>query len=588
MSFRKIILTLGTLLACITATAGNKKSDQHAEHERRRFSYFFQEAVKQRLLGNYSIAGDLLQKCYYINPKDDALLRETSELYKQAGDTKNAAIYAYLAYTAAPDNYWQSTHAAEMMLAINNIQATTSILEESIKKHPKEDNCYYALVGIYERMQQYEKAIEVLNKYEKNNGIQEEISLEKYKCYSALKQNEKAFKEIENLANAFPHETRYRLMTADIYYESGEKEKALGIYKNVLSQEPENGIALLALAKHYELTGEKEKAVTEMEKALRSSSVDFETKVSILGEFLNYVQERDEWKTRILTLFESLEDTYPEVADVHYFYASYYIAIQNYAAATSQLRKAIALAPDNKDYYYMIIELMASDKSESHSTVDSTALTNECIQFIDSAKSRFPDEAKFYFYEASIHLTEKDYDKAQKQIEAGIAIANRQKDAQISSQLYGMLGDIFHETGKKEEAYDAYENGLKFSSTNTQILNNYSYYLAEEGKDLEKAEKMIKLCLKIEPGNTNAIDTYAWVLFKQGFYHLAKQNIERLTSLTNLSPESMQVIWEHYGDILYKTGDAPKAIEAWKKSAELGNKSKTNAKKIELGKYVEE
>jgi Tfp pilus assembly protein PilF len=43
------------------------------------------------------------------------------------------------------------------------------------------------------------------------------------------------------------------------------------------------------------------------------------------------------------------------------------------------------------------------------------------------------------------------------------------------------------------KAYDAYENGLKFSSTNTQILNNYSYYLAEEGKDLEKAEKMIKL-----------------------------------------------------------------------------------------------
>ena len=48
------------------------------------------------------------------------------------------------------------------------------------------------------------------------------------------------------------------------------------------------------------------------------------------------------------------------------------------------------------------------------------------------------------------------------------------------------------------------------------------------------------------------------------------------------------MIWEHYGDILYKTGDAQKAIEAWKKSAELGNKSKTNAKKIELGKYVEE
>jgi len=50
----------------------------------------------------------------------------------------------------------------------------------------------------------------------------------------------------------------------------------------------------------------------------------------------------------------------------------------------------------------------------------------------------------------------------------------------------------------------------------------------------------------------------------------------------NLKPEhDPEVIYEHYGDILWKTGDEVKALEMWKKSVEAGNDSETLKLKIE-------
>ena len=43
-------------------------------------------------------------------------------------------------------------------------------------------------------------------------------------------------------------------------------------------------------------------------------------------------------------------------------------------------------------------------------------------------------------------------------------------------------------------------------------------------------------------------------------------------------------MYEHYGDVLIKTGEEKKAIEQWKKARELGGDSKTLKQKIRRGK----
>ena len=52
-------------------------------------------------------------------------------------------------------------------------------------------------------------------------------------------------------------------------------------------------------------------------------------------------------------------------------------------------------------------------------------------------------------------------------------------------------------------------------------LNNYAYFLAEEGGDIEKAYRMGKRAVEIDPENPTFLDTYAWILFKKGDFENA-------------------------------------------------------------------
>ena len=79
---------------------------------------------------------------------------------------------------------------------------------------------------------------------------------------------------------------------------------------------------------------------------------------------------------------------------------------------------------------------------------------------------------------------------------------------------------------------------------NVVVLNNYSYFLSLEKKDLKKAERMSAQCIKLEPDNATYLDTYAWIFFVQGNYTLAKIYIE--SALEKDKTKSAELV-DHYG-----------------------------------------
>jgi tetratricopeptide (TPR) repeat protein len=89
----------------------------------------------------------------------------------------------------------------------------------------------------------------------------------------------------------------------------------------------------------------------------------------------------------------------------------------------------------------------------------------------------------------------------------------------------------------------------------------------------------------MEPDNATYIDTYAWIYFVQGNYVWAKMYIER--ALSKDKTHNSELI-DHYGDILFLSGDKEKAVEQWIKAREAGKKGDTLDKKIAEQKYIEE
>ncbi len=71
-------------------------------------------------------------------------------------------------------------------------------------------------------------------------------------------------------------------------------------------------------------------------------------------------------------------------------------------------------------------------------------------------------------------------------------------------------------------------------------------------------------------------------MFEQGSYLMAKIYIEKAMEYSKENPSAE--VYEHYGDVLFKTGEREKAIEQWKKAKELGRDSKKLNKKIKTRK----
>ena len=96
---------------------------------------------------------------------------------------------------------------------------------------------------------------------------------------------------------------------------------------------------------------------------------------------------------------------------------------------------------------------------------------------------------------------------------------------------------------------------------------------------------MSALAVKLEPNNSTYLDTYAWIFFVQGNYTLAKIYIE--SALANDTTKSSELV-DHYGDILFMSGEKEKALEQWKKAKEMGKESDVLDRKIAEGTYIEE
>jgi len=158
------------------------------------------------------------------------------------------------------------------------------------------------------------------------------------------------------------------------------------------------------------------------------------------------------------------------------------------------------------------------------------------------------------------------------------------EQAELKSYFYAQIADIYFKFEKKDSAFVNYEASLAANPKNIMVMNNYAYYLSLDKKDLKKAERMSSKTVELEPKNSTYLDTYAWILYQQGNYSLAKFYIER--AIENLSKdEEGGVVLEHYGDILWMNSkdngkDDAKALELWQKSYNSGNKTEELKLKI--------
>ena len=158
-------------------------------------------------------------------------------------------------------------------------------------------------------------------------------------------------------------------------------------------------------------------------------------------------------------------------------------------------------------------------------------------------------------------------------------------DYELLSSIYAGKGDVYYALKDTAQAFVSYEKSLSLNPTNVSVMNNYAYFLAVEGRELDKAERMSAKAVNSAPENATFLDTYAWVFFKKGDYKLALAYIEY--AIKNDKGENAE-LFEHYGDILFMNGQPAEAVEWWEKALKLNPESDILNRKVRHKTYFYE
>ena len=540
-------------------TSRNLKENALTFEQKRKFDYFFHEAVRQKGLDNLDEAFELYSHCLEIDSTSAATLYELGKFHMYLGQADKGESFLRKAMQTEPGNYWYKETLAGYYQRKGETEKGIAVIEEMVEQFPSRLEPLMALVDLYNRSQNYEKVIHTLDRLEKLDGKSEQISMEKFRMYLAMDDIEHAFAEIENLAKEYPYEMRYLTMLGDVYLENGKEEEAYSTFQEVLSAEPGYAPAMLSMATYYNKTGQDSLYRLQLDSLLLNQKVESATKVNIMRQLIMRSERGDKDSTQIVGLFNSMLAQEQENADVAMLAAQYLLSKRMDEEAKPVLQQVVDIDPENKPARLQLLSFAISKED-----------LDEVIRLCAPAVEYMPEALEFYYYWGIAHYQKKQHDEALEVFKKGVRQVDANSDKNMVSDFYSIMGDLYHIRKMNEEAYEAYDSALVYKPDNVGALNNYAYYLSVERKDLDKAEEMSYRTVKAEPTNSTYLDTYAWILFEKGKYAEARIYIDQ--AILNGGDKS-SVVMEHGGDIYYQVGEPEKALEYWKQAEKLAEES---------------
>ena len=575
LKYKNIIVASLVALLCVSTSFvfAQDNGDWIIDNDnKRKFDYYFYDALSKKAQGNYAEAFDLFQHCHALDSTNANVLSELSGFYNVLQETGKAAALLEKAVDKDPNNYYYNMMLGSFYRDLDQKEKAIDIYNMLLELHPEKIDIYMALAEAYNDNGDLEKAIDVLDELELVVGVRETITINKFRLYSMLSRKEEAFDEIESIIKKNPDNLGYMLMLGDLYMQDNQMEKSLEQYKKVEAADPNYPSLVLSMVNYYEKNGKPEMALEEIKRALVSPMFEIDVKLQLLTRYITMLQSNKTDTTIANPLFNTLFEQHPNNAQLNFLYGSVLMLQENETDAMEQFEIYAKAEPANPAGWENMLRIALPDSLE------------KVIWITENALKHIPDAYQFYFYLGGAKYQLERYEEALAVFEEGL---EKLEDGNplVRSDFYAQIGDLNYHLGNKSVAYKKYEEALKLNPQNLGVLNNYSYFLSLDDESLDRAEQMSSITVKAEPTNATYLDTYGWVLFRQGAYTMAKIYIENAVKYSEDEP-SAEVL-EHYGDILYKTGEKEKALEQWKKAKELGSDSTTLNKKIKSKKYSE-
>lgn len=587
-STKHIALALVTLLFCSAALpslARKKKvaktaavvEDTIPANDKKRFDYFFLEAIRQQGAGNYSAAFDLLEHARTINPKAAEVYYYQSMYYSQMKQDSLAMDCLLKAVALNPNNQTYPERLAQYYIGNQEYDKAIDAYELLYSHNHENTDALMILVQLYQQQKNYSKMLSTLDRIEMEEGESEQLALSKMRVYEMMGDKKAAYNALKTLSDQHPLDLVYKTMLGNWLMQNDRQKEAYKLFTDVLKDEPDNAYAESSLYDYYNATEQRELARQMLDRILMGKTTDVDTKIVMIRSFIQDNEKNGGDSTQVLSLFNkvlTVDKPSPEIAELRAAYMEIKKMPQD--SVNAAYNKVLDIAPDNAQARLQLVQNLWNQKKY-----------DEVITMTDQAQAYNPEEMVFYYFGGMAHYMKGDEDATLVTFRKALGQVNEKSSPDLVSDLYMIMGDILNKKGEEKESFAAYDSCLQWKDNNIPALNNYAYYMSLGGKDLQKAEQMSYKTIKAEPKNATYLDTYAWILFMEERYQESKIYIDQ--AINNLdSTENNNTVLEHVGDIYAMNGMTDQAVEYWQKSYDAGNKTSVIQQKIKQKRYIPE
>ena len=551
------------------ATSGVSLADQ------RKAEYIFVQAHNEKMKGNYDAFYDLLTYAHTLDSTNTAIsfymgmcMLKMNNTTQERGEQGLALMKKH--FDAQPEDFYETTFYSDANMRLGHPEEALRAIKLLNENNPNRLELQLRLAEAYSRSGDFVQSNATYDSIAVLFGKAIQITSNKIDNYMAMNDSTGALREMRSLLATAPQNDTYNIAMSGLFQHYGMTDSALYYLDRAQEYAPDNGYIYLTRAEYYNMAGDSVGYEQQIYNALTAEQLDVDSKLSVLLGYIRGRLAEEDTTQRINNLFTVLIQQHPHEAKIHQLYSEYFFTKKDFKGAIEQLGYSLDVNPTDADgWRNMVILNMMDDNYPA------------AVKASEKALEYNPDNIDLRRYVAGCYQQMKEYNKAYETYMIALGMADTTDVTLISEILTGM-GDVCSEANDQESAMKCYERALEYDPLNSSALNNYAYFLAQRGEDLDRAERMAALAVKDEPDNANFIDTYAWVFFAKKDYQMALLYIK-----SAVEKDEDNHLLEHYGDILWFVDDKEGAVEQWTKALELDPDNELLQRKVKDKTYYE-
>lgn len=560
------ILLLTAVLALCSPLAAQTPRDDSPELL---YSDFYRRALCLEPLDAESELSPYLSHLWLANLADSTQASALSDIgfvLSQLGQPEQAQAYLMRAYRASHGDHLIGEPLARMALANQDFATAEEVITELLARVPDDHFLLILLQQAYRSEEKWDKAIEVGKKIvELSRDDPRQVS-GLAGLYMQAGQQDKAVELLEEYGKTHPGEPSTQTVLFYLYLSAGDYDRAGKALEQLRKQNKGSDVVRVAEVTYLARRERYREGAKYILSQSRSEGIDPEQVESLIQTLYKESPSATEARREVVRVRPEIAKLFPQTPQLRLGLSQDYLLLGDTVAAEGILNRLVDDRVELVSPYVYFTDRYAAAE-------DTTNLRH----YAEAGHEALPEEGVFRLYLALLAVNAGDTTGYRRQLDDALTVVSTED--RFYPQLALLRADDLSGGGDFETARPYYEAAV--SQPLPPAYNNYAYFLTEKSgtpADLDKAEKLARQAIKLEPDNGTYLDTYAWVLYRKGSSMLALIYIKKAIEATE-TPDP--TLYEHLAEILTAEDRYDEAIEAWRHCLESGGDAKLVAQKVE-------